>query len=106
MQRDMLSGRLSNVLVSEMSESQSSRLTVAVKFHAYYSTTTGMPEAEVELPGRVSIRAALEIIWQLWPSLSSRPGPVMVLLNRARADGSDIVSDGDVLELLPPVAGG
>lgn len=102
----MLNRGLSTVLVSEMGDSEGSPITVTLKFHAYYSTTTGVPEASVELPQSVSTREALEAIWQLWPSLSSRPDPIMVLLNRARADGSDVVSDGDVLELLPPVAGG
>ena len=89
-----------------MNDSGSSTSTLRVKFHAYYRTTTGVPEASVEVPERVSAREALEIIWQVWPSLASRPAPIMILLNRARAAGSEAIADGDVLELLPPVAGG
>lgn len=77
-----------------------------VKFYAYYRTVTGRQLASIELPEGTNLSEALQVITQTWPDLSSRPAAVMVLLNRSKATGGELIQEGDLIELVPPVAGG
>lgn len=77
-----------------------------VKFYAYYRKTTGVTEITLEASEGALARQALDLVWQTWPSLAEHRPPAMILLNRSRCMGSEVIQENDLLEIFAPVAGG
>jgi len=67
----------------------------------------GRSEEELELPETIAKVAALvSYLEEQRPDLRGRLGAVRIAVNEAFADADDPVRHGDVIALIPPVAGG
>jgi molybdopterin converting factor small subunit len=79
---------------------------VRCRLFARYAEVTGEEEVEVALPGPATVA---DVIRQLRAQLAQGhrlPEHPLVARNREHAHGRDLVTDGDELALLPPLAGG
>jgi molybdopterin converting factor subunit 1 len=80
---------------------------VKVLYFAAVRDLAGVDEEEMTLPGDVStIDAFCTHLQSVKPSLEGRLGHVRFARNEEFAHGPDAISDGDVIALIPPVAGG
>lgn len=74
---------------------------VSVRLFAQLRERAGAERIEVELPEGARVDDALAALGSLCADL-----PVVMAVNRAYADGSQILHAGDELALVPPVSGG
>lgn len=74
---------------------------VAVRLFAGLRERAGQRSVELELPEGASLA-------QVWPALDlgEEPPGLLLALNRAYADRSAVLSEGDEVALIPPVSGG
>ena len=80
---------------------------ITVLYFAAVRDLVGKDEERIELPAGVTtveqLAAHLAVVH---PPLEGRLGYVRFARNEEFAQGSDRVADGDVIALIPPVAGG
>jgi molybdopterin synthase sulfur carrier subunit len=82
-------------------------MTVRVLYFAGLRDAVGVAEESVELPGHVrTVGALADLLAARHHAYAERRGHVRVARNEAFASDDDGVSDGDVIALIPPVAGG
>ena len=80
---------------------------VKVLFFAASRDIVGRSEVDVELPADVdTIGAFLAHLTRSYPDLDGRLGSVRIAQNERFADHDSALSAGDVLAVIPPVAGG
>ena len=80
---------------------------VRVLYFAAVRELVAIDEEEVELPADVkTVRAFTSWIERARPVLEGRLGSVRIAKNEAFASADDPIAAGDVLALIPPVAGG
>jgi molybdopterin synthase sulfur carrier subunit len=79
---------------------------VSVLYFAGARELAGVSEETIELDEGATIARALEVIVDRHPSLAVHLGHLRVARNEAFATTTDRVEAGDVLALIPPVAGG
>jgi molybdopterin synthase sulfur carrier subunit len=80
---------------------------VRALYFAAVRDLVGAPEEALELPASVrSIGAFAVFIAARNPALADRLGAVRFARNETFADASDAIDEGDVIALIPPVAGG
>jgi molybdopterin converting factor subunit 1 len=80
---------------------------VRVLYFAVLRELAGRSEETIDLPGEVrTVRAVRALIEARVPALAGRLGTVRLARNEAFAGDDDAVADGDVIALIPPVAGG
>ena len=79
--------------------------TVTVQLFASYADLLGAPTVELHLAPGSTVRDLLAEIRSL-PGATRLPGSPRVALNRTFAKSDQIVSSGDEIALIPPVAGG
>lgn len=80
---------------------------ITVLYFAALRDLAGRSEEELTLPEAVrSVRELSEHLCQHVPGLAERMTHVRVARNEAFAEPGDAVRDGDVIALIPPVAGG
>lgn len=60
----------------------------------------------VEAPGGVTVDALFDLLAARHPALRPWKGRAGIAVNEEWADGARVVEAGDVVALLPPVAGG
>jgi len=81
---------------------------VEIRFFAMLKRLAGMERKEYELSGSVTVSELKEMLSRDIPSL--RPvlegRSLLISVNEEFAGDDDIVSDGDVIGLLPPFSGG
>lgn len=75
-------------------------------FFAAHREATGTEQTVVSLPERSDVGALLSALRRREKGLSKLPGRVAVAVNRRYADADTILSHGDEVALIPPVAGG
>jgi len=80
-------------------------MTVTVRFFASYADRLGRNTLDLELPRGATVSDVLTSIGAL-PGASALPKVPLVAVNRTYANGETLVSDGDEVALIPPVAGG
>lgn len=73
---------------------------------ALYRDLTGVGELDIEVRDGCSAAAALRSLRQHDSRFSRIPERPVVAVNREYAELDVLLSDGDELALLPPVAGG
>lgn len=67
----------------------------------------GRSEEELELPSDVRALGQIpELLVRAHPELAGRLGSVRYAINETFGDPSDRVAPGDVIAVIPPVAGG
>ena len=85
----------------------SGQVRVRVLYFAAVRDLVGIAEEDLALPA--GVRSAADLIGhleRLRPELAGRLDAVRVAVNEAFADGGLALSEGDVVALIPPVAGG
>jgi molybdopterin converting factor subunit 1 len=82
-------------------------LKITVLYFAAVRELVGAPEEVLDLPGHVATIGALaEHLPRIHASLSGRLAAVRFARNEQFASAGDALADGDVVALIPPVAGG
>jgi molybdopterin converting factor subunit 1 len=80
---------------------------VRVLYFAALREVAGMDEESLELPASVaSVRAFAAFLAEHRPKLASALPHVRIARNERFAAAGEELRDGDVLALIPPVAGG
>jgi molybdopterin converting factor subunit 1 len=80
---------------------------VTVLYFAAVRDLVGKDEERVDLPSDVAdVKAFGAWLERARPELAGRMAHVRVARNEAFAQGADALAEGDVLALIPPVAGG
>lgn len=80
---------------------------VTVLYFAVVRELVGLEEERVELPAAVKTVGQLaEWLPSLRAELEGRMGSVRIARNEAFAANDEELAEGDVLALIPPVAGG
>lgn len=80
---------------------------VAVLYFAAVRDLSGVDREELSLPSDVAtVRAFVAWLERERPALAGRMSSVRVARNEAFASNDEGIADGDVLALIPPVAGG
>jgi len=80
---------------------------VRVLYFAAMRDLAGRAEDELELPPGISTVAGFaDHLAQSLPGFAERRGHVRIARNERFADAAEGLADGDVLALIPPVAGG
>jgi molybdopterin synthase sulfur carrier subunit len=82
-------------------------MTVQILYFAGLRDAIGMAEESLELsPGIATIGALADHLAARHKAYAERRGHVRIARNEAFADDDEPLSDGDVVALIPPVAGG
>jgi MoaE-MoaD fusion protein len=79
---------------------------IRLLFLARYRELAGAESAELELPPGATARAAVAVLRSRGGGLAALPPTPAVALNRVHARLDVVLSEGDELAFLPPVAGG
>ncbi|HZJ08895.1 MAG TPA: MoaD/ThiS family protein [Trueperaceae bacterium] len=79
-------------------------MTITVKLFAQLRSAAGTGQLSLELPNDATAADAAAKLRQTHPGLETKGS--MVAINAAYAEPGTVLRDGDVLALLPPVAGG
>lgn len=80
---------------------------VRVLFFAVTRDLAGTDEASLEVPGEAPRVADLvPLLEATYPELAGRMGHVRIARNERFATHDERLADGDVVALVPPVAGG
>ena len=79
---------------------------VRVLYFAVARELAGVREETMTLADRATVADARVAIAVLHPALASTDARLRIARNEAFADDSEPLTDGDVLALIPPVAGG
>ena len=82
-------------------------MTITVLYFAAVRELVGKDEEGVELPSHIVTVADLAaFLAQHHPALAGRLGAVRFAKNETFANLDELLGDGDVVALIPPVAGG
>lgn len=82
-------------------------MTITVLYFAAVRDLVGVAEESLELPAEITtIDALSRHLRTVHPALDGRLGSVRFARNEAFASGADAIASGDVIALIPPVAGG
>jgi molybdopterin converting factor subunit 1 len=80
---------------------------VRVLYFAAVRELAGVEEEALDLPAEVrTISDFVGVLERRRPALAGTLGSVRVARNEAFAEAGEPIADGDVLALIPPVAGG
>jgi molybdopterin converting factor subunit 1 len=79
---------------------------VKVLYFGQTRDATGSGEEEFTLPERASLQTLLERARSKHGKLGKFDKSMKVALNEEIAEGNEPLEDGDVIALIPPVAGG
>lgn len=85
---------------------ESPSVTLTVQFLARYAELVGTESTEITLRAPATVAHVLGAIRSRFPGARQIPERPLCALNLAQAELAAGVSNGDVLALLPPVAGG
>jgi molybdopterin converting factor subunit 1 len=82
-------------------------MTLRVLYFAGLRDALGLAEEAVELPPGVrTVGALADHLAERHPAYAARRGHVRIARNEAFAADDEVLADGDVVALIPPVAGG
>jgi molybdopterin converting factor subunit 1 len=80
---------------------------VSVLYFAALRDAVGLADETVDVPAEVrTVRELCDHLAARHPAYAERRGSVRVARNEAFADDGEAIRDGDVIALIPPVAGG
>ena len=80
-------------------------MTVTVRFFASYAETLGQSSLVLDLGEGATVHDVMRAVGQL-PGAAGVPPAPLVAVNHAYAKHTHVLSDGDEVALIPPVAGG
>ncbi len=78
---------------------------VRLLFFASYRELLGVEELELVLPARSTVRSLIETV-RSRPGGDALPEAVVVAVNQEYAKTDTLLTDGDEVAFIPPVAGG
>ena len=82
-------------------------MTIRVLYFAGLRDAVGVAEESIDLPAEVrTIGALADHLASRHAAYSERRPHVRIARNEAFAEAGDVLRDGDVIALIPPVAGG
>jgi molybdopterin synthase catalytic subunit len=81
-------------------------ITITVLYFAQAREEAGTGEERFPMPAGSSVEAAVDRAAEKHPKLKRMRRNVQVALNEEMAEGEEVLHDGDVVALIPPVAGG
>ena len=79
---------------------------VRLLFFAVLRDITGKSEAELSLPDGTRAADVWQSMRQQYAALAAYSTPPMIAINEDYATAETLLSDGDELAFIPPVAGG
>ena len=79
---------------------------VTVLYFAAVKDLVGRDEEKVDVPEGTTVRGLGALLAERHPALAGRLGAVRFARNETFAEDSEALSAGDVVALIPPVAGG
>ena len=82
------------------------KVTLSVRFLARYAELVGTELATLKVAAPARVSDVLNLLREQFPGAGRLPDRPVCALNLTQVDLSALVSDGDELALLPPVAGG
>jgi molybdopterin converting factor subunit 1 len=82
------------------------QMVVRSLFFALYRDLAGTGELRVQLPAEARVADLVEHLRRPGSPLSAIPAAPVVAVNMEYAPLSTVLSDGDVVAFIPPVAGG
>ena len=80
-------------------------MTVTLRFFASYAESFGMPSLELDLKEGATVRDVMTAISAM-PGSSRLPPSPLVAVNHSYAKSSHVLTNGDEVAFIPPVAGG
>ena len=81
-------------------------MNVVIRAFATVRDLIGTPEKEISLPGEIPVGKLLDILEADFPGLADLRGTLLFAINEEYCTGDELVRDGDVLAIFPPVSGG
>jgi molybdopterin synthase sulfur carrier subunit len=82
-------------------------MTLRILYFAGLRDAVGLAEETVELPDGVwTVEALADYLAARHRAFAERRGHVRIARNEAFAEPGEALADGDVIALIPPVAGG
>jgi molybdopterin converting factor subunit 1 len=79
---------------------------VRVLYFAAVRDLTGVDEEALEVEGGTTIGALARVLEERRAELKGRLGAVRFARNEEFAGAADVLAEGDVVAVIPPVAGG
>lgn len=79
---------------------------IKVKLFAIHREKVGASEIELELERNTSVEKLRKLLVEKHPVLKNLESATIVSLNQKYAKGSDIITEGDDIALLPFIGGG
>ena len=80
-------------------------MTVTVRFFASYAEALGRPSLMLDLDHGATVQDVMHRVAAL-PGAASVPPSPLIAVNHSYAKPTQLLSDGDEVALIPPVAGG
>jgi molybdopterin converting factor subunit 1 len=80
-------------------------MTVTVRFFASYADALGVPAMSFELGDGDTVADVMRAVARL-PGAAVLPPSPLVAVNHSYARATDVLSNGDEIAVIPPVAGG
>ena len=79
---------------------------LTVLYFAALRDLTGVREQSLTVDGPLDVAGLQQHLERLRPELAGRLGSVRIAINEEFADPAQVIADGDVAALIPPVSGG
>ena len=79
---------------------------IEVLFFASYREKAGVKSCTFEISHGSNLKGLIDKIVQKFPKLHSDPSKIVAAINEEFSDQSQILSEGDIVALIPPVSGG
>jgi MoaD family protein len=89
-----------------MTSSRPEIVRVTLRYFAQAREITGLKEEQVELSGKVRVQNVVSKALEIHPRLGEMQQIMRFIVNGRMTDENIAVKDGDVVVLLPPIAGG
>jgi molybdopterin synthase sulfur carrier subunit len=79
---------------------------ITVRYFAQARELAGLREESIELPSTFHVQEAVSRIMETHPRLREMQQITRVVINGRMTDENVVLNDGDVVVLVPPIAGG
>ncbi len=93
-------------ILSQRPEAKERGITVHSLYFAQIREILGRPGEDLRVPNETTLKQVFTSLAQREPRLGEFADSLVFFLNEDRAGGEEILHDGDVIALCPPVSGG
>jgi threonine synthase len=81
-------------------------ITLTIRFFATYRERIGTDQLQIEVPVNTAIHSLLADLAEQYPASRDHLKIALVAINEEFAFATDLVKDGDIIAIFPPVSGG